>query len=203
MDPALLAWLSQYGPIALFVLLMLGIFGLPVPDETLLVVAGTLVGKGELPLGWTFGAAVAGSSIGISLSYLVGRVLGPPAVRAFGRLVHVSEQTLARIERWFERIGKWTLTFGYYVPGVRHITAIVAGASRLPAGIFMAFAYSGAILWSATFLWLGYEVGDNWPVVLDTARRHIGLAAAAAIVITVAWAWWRNRTGHERRAGRP
>ncbi|MDE3153679.1 MAG: DedA family protein [Acidobacteriota bacterium] len=193
MESTLLGWLSQYGPFALFGLLMLGIFGVPVPDETLLVIAGTLVGKGEMPLAWTFGAAIAGSSTGISLSYLVGRLAGPPAVRTFGRLVRVSEQTLVLVERWFERIGKWTLTFGYYVPGVRHLTAIAAGASRLPAGIFMAFAYSGAILWSATFLWLGYEVGDNWPTVLDTARRHIGLGAGVAIVVIIAWAWWRNR----------
>ncbi len=199
-NPTLVAWLSQYGALALCGLLMLGVFGVPVPDETLLVIAGALVGKGDLPLAGTFAAAMFGSSVGISLSYLVGRLVGPPAVHRFGRFVHVSEGTLAWLEGWFERIGKWTLTFGYYIPGVRHATALVAGAARLPAGIFMAFAYSGALLWSATFLWVGYEVGDNWPIVLQTLRRHIWLAGVVAVALMLAWAWWRA-SGEPRRGG--
>jgi membrane protein DedA with SNARE-associated domain len=192
-DPTLLDWLGRYGPIALCGLLALGVFGLPVPDETLLVIAGTLIGKGRLPPIWTFAAAVAGSSTGITVSYLVGRLVGPPAVRTFGRVVHVSDEMLMRLERWFERIGKWTLMFGYYVPGVRHTTALLAGAARLPVWVFATFAYVGAVLWSAAFLWLGYEVGDNWPAVLEAARRHTGLAAIAAFGLIMGWAWWRAR----------
>ena len=45
---AVAAWISQYGYIAIFFLLMLGIVGLPVPDEWLLVFSGYLIYDGTL-----------------------------------------------------------------------------------------------------------------------------------------------------------
>ena len=45
---SLLAWLSQHGYLGMFFLLMLGIVGLPVPDETLLVFCGYLIYKRRL-----------------------------------------------------------------------------------------------------------------------------------------------------------
>jgi len=193
MQQTLLPWLSSYGSLALFFLLALGIFGLPVPSETLLLLAGALVDQGDLRLAPTVAAAVLGSSLGITVSYTVGRLVGPPAVHTFGRLVHLSDDALPRLERWFERVGKWTLTFGYYIPGVRHVTAIVAGASRLPLAIFSLFAYSGAAMWSVTFLTVGYEVGARWPEVMQAAHRHIVAAAVVVLVLLVGWGWWQRR----------
>ena len=62
-------WVSHYGYGGLFVLLVLGIVGLPIPDETLLVVCGYLVSKGRLnplaatlPFGASRGAGAASAS---------------------------------------------------------------------------------------------------------------------------------------------
>lgn len=43
------------------------------------------------------------------------------------------------------------LIVGYFLPGVRHITAYLAGMSAMKYGKFAAFAYTGALLWSLTF----------------------------------------------------
>ena len=53
-----------------FFLLVLGIVGLPVPDETLLTFSGYLVYQGHLSLPLTFLSGFAGSACGITLSYL-------------------------------------------------------------------------------------------------------------------------------------
>ncbi len=63
--------LLNYGSIALFFLLALGIIALPIPDETLLITAGFLINQAKLPLGFTFLAAYAGAICGISLSYVI------------------------------------------------------------------------------------------------------------------------------------
>ncbi len=62
----------DYGYPGLFVLLMLGIVGLPVPDETLLAFAGYLVFQGKLSPVPTLLASFLGSACGISLSYFLG-----------------------------------------------------------------------------------------------------------------------------------
>ena len=111
--PAFSSGCRYYGPGALFFAQMLGIFGLPIPDEFLLTVAGALIREGHLPIGWTLLAAIAGAFSGISLSYVLGRTIGMAALH---RVVHVSDASFGLAQRWFHRYGRWLLMFGYYIP---------------------------------------------------------------------------------------
>jgi membrane protein DedA with SNARE-associated domain len=195
---SILHWISAYGPGAIFVLLFLGVFGLPVPDEALLTFAGVMVREGRLHLVPAWLAAILGSMGGITLSYVVGRAFGLGVVDRFGRWLHVSRADLERIEGWFQHSGRWVLTFGYFIPGVRHFTALAAGSSRLPPAVFARYAYSGAVLWTATFITLGWFVGPAWESALAAAHRHIARLAIAAVVLTVLYAlahrWWLRRS---------
>ena len=76
MEQQVLAWIAQYGYLAIFSLLVLGIVGLPVPDETLLTFTGYLVFQGHLSLPMAFLSGFAGSACGITLSYVLGRTFG-------------------------------------------------------------------------------------------------------------------------------
>jgi len=80
METRLLAWLAYYGPGALFLAQMFGIFGLPIPDELLLTVAGALVREGRLEGVPTVLAAIAGCFCGVTLSYVLGRTVGTVAL---------------------------------------------------------------------------------------------------------------------------
>jgi membrane protein DedA with SNARE-associated domain len=178
-------WISTYGEAVLALLLMVGVFGLPVPDETLLTFAGVLVREGKLHFASTWAAAAFGSMCGITLSYALGRGLGLSAVTHFGRWFHIDANHLRRVEGWFERSGKWMLTFGYFVPGVRHLTAIVAGSAKLPVRLFASYAYAGAALWSLTFITFGWTVGHHWEPALHALQRHI-LTVIMVIAVLVA-----------------
>ena len=162
MEHILLHWVTQYGYLAIFSLLMLGIVGLPVPDETLLTLTGYLIFKGRMEFGPAFVSAVSGSICGITLSYLIGRSGGYYLITRFGHKVHITPEKLERAERWLERTGKWGLVVGYFVPGVRHLTALAVGAARMKYPIFAAFAYAGAIFWSTTFIAAGFFFGKEW-----------------------------------------
>lgn len=89
------------------------------------------------------------------------------------------------------------LMFGYFIPGVRHFTAIVAGSSRLPPGVFARFAYSGAALWALAFMTLGWYVGRTWETALERAHHHIVVVVIAGTVLVGAYAllhrWWLRR----------
>lgn len=192
-------WITAYGEVALFGLLVVGVFGLPVPDETLLTLAGVMVRDGRLHFASTWAAAAFGSMCGITLSYAMGRIIGYGLVTRYGRLLHVTVDDLYRVEQWLARSGKWTLTFGYFIPGVRHLTAVVAGTTELPMPIFAAFAYTGAIIWSLCFITLGWYVGDRWEEALATAHRHLRIVAVAILVCAAAYAfihtrWLRRRS---------
>ena len=177
---------------------MFGIVGLPVPDETLLTFSGYLIYKGTFSLPPAFGTALLGSSCGITLSYILGRTFGLGLIHRYGRYIRIKEEHVQKAHAWFLRRGRWGLTFGYFVPGIRHFTAYAAGMSALEAPQFALFAYSGAVLWVSTFLGLGYFLGDRWEAVEKNIHHYLAIATLVAGVGVVAWLVWRWRKKKNR-----
>jgi membrane protein DedA with SNARE-associated domain len=178
LESTVLQWVQSYGYVAIFSLLVLGIVGLPVPDEFLLTGCGFLIYQGSLRPIPAFFSALAGSMSGITCSYLIGRTVGWKFLHSrFGRLLHISDSDIKRVHDWFDRIGHWALMVGYFIPGVRHFTAIVAGTSKLESRSFAMFAYTGATLWVSTFLFIGYHFGSRWQEILSVVERHVKLAS--------------------------
>jgi membrane protein DedA with SNARE-associated domain len=188
------SWISQYGYAALFFLLTLGIVGLPIPDESLLIFCGYLIWRGQLhPLG-AFFAGFGGSICGISLSYTLGRTYGYKFVHRYGHYFGATEARLAKVHKLFERLGAWLLTLGYFILGVRHFTALVAGMTGLEFPKFALFAYFGAALWVTAFLSFGYLVGDKWQQAYQVLHRYLMLATAALAVLVLAIWWIRKKS---------
>ncbi len=187
-------WIVNYGYFGLFSLLMVGIVGVPVPDETLLTFSGFLIYKGEFHWPAALATAYLGSACGITLSYVLGCTFGWWLIRKVGPWLHLTEERMAKVHAWFERYGRWTLVFGYFIPGIRHAIAYAAGMSRMRYGNFALFAYSGAIIWGTTFLSLGYFLGPAWRDVLAWAKRgHWILLGLMGLIIVVAIATWLLR----------
>ncbi len=185
---AITNWITQYGSLAIFCLLMLGIVGLPVPDELLLTLVGYLISEEILNPVSAAGAAFLGSICGITLSYTLGRTCGLPLIEKYGRFVHLQMKHLDKVRRWFHRIGKWTLTGGYFFPGVRHFTGFVAGTSKLQLRVFAGYAYLGALFWAATFISLGYFLGEEWPLISDSwvsLSKEIHLVALIVVLLAL------------------
>ena len=191
-----LHWVSTYGYGAVFGCLVLGIVGLPIPDEWMLVFTGYLIWRGRFHPVLAVLVAFCGSAGGISLSYTIGRTLGLGFVHRYGRWVHVSDTQIRRVHDWFKRVGHWALFFGYFVPGVRHFTAIVAGTSKLEFRSFASYAWPGGLLWVCTFISIGYFLGEQWQrvfEVIDHNIRVVMLGAAVVAAFYLAWRYWTSR----------
>jgi membrane protein DedA with SNARE-associated domain len=193
-------FISHHGPALLFLLLMGGIVGIPIPDETLLVFCGYQISKGNLSPWQTWLFAVAGSLCGISLSYTIGRTLGLAGVHRYGKYLHLTEERLNRVHGWFDRIGHWALFVGYYIAGLRHFTAMVAGISKLRFPSFMMFAWSGGVLWVTTFLTLGYFLGDKWKQIAEVIHHY--LLYASLVILFGAGLWYYLRLRRKRNGNR-
>jgi membrane protein DedA with SNARE-associated domain len=193
---AVFAWVSTYGYEALFGLLVLGIVGVPVPDETLLVFCGYLIAQGKMTPWGAYLAAAGGSLSGITISYMIGRTAGLGVVHRLGGYVGIKEKHLEPVHAWFARSGHWALFGGYYVAGVRHFTAIVAGASKLEFHIFALYAWSGGLLWVAAFLSLGYFIGEKWREAAELVHHSLGYVSVVLILAALGFLAWRWRRNH-------
>jgi membrane protein DedA with SNARE-associated domain len=182
----LTVWLNNYGSIALFVLLAMGIIALPVPEETLMVIAGILMSNGNLRIAPTIIAACCGSICGISVSYLIGKTAGHYLFSKYGRWFGITETRLNKAHEWFQKFGKWALFIGYFIPGVRHFTGLSAGTTKLDFQQFAIFAYTGACLWVSLFLSIGYYFGNyglGWLENLEVGIEETIIIAVLALLV--------------------
>lgn len=174
-------WIALHGYGVIFGLFALGIIGLPVPDEWLLAYLGHLIYKGRLLPLPTVAAAFLGSVCGMTLSYVLGRTFGFYLVGKFGGIVRLTPEKVGRMRNWYEHSGKWALVIGYFLPGVRHVTAITAGTSKMTFSEFVLFAYTGGFVWSCTFIFLGYVLQEQWS--RETERIHTIMEIGTVVVL--------------------
>ncbi len=128
-------------------------------------------------------------------SYALGRIFDTYVLVKYGSYIHITPDRLARVHSWFERRGRWTLLVGYFVPGVRHLTGYIAGASELSFSNFALFAYTGAFCWAAVFITLGYFLGEEWNRVVESLDKAKFLIIGLAAVAGIAWfAYLRRRS---------
>ncbi len=188
-------FLATYGYFAIFGLLMLGIVGPFIPDDTILVLSGIAVHRGDLEMGTTIAVAYAGSLCGITLSYALGRSGAIYILERYGPLERSVNKHLPQVQRWFDRYGKWTLFFGYFIAGVRHFTALAAGMSKVKMRTFALYAWPGGLVWVVSFISIGYFLGAEWERIRVRLDRGALIAAAVVAVIALA-GWWLNRRNH-------
>jgi membrane protein DedA with SNARE-associated domain len=191
--PRAVEFVARYGYFAIFGLLMLGIVGPLIPDETILVFSGIFARQGRLDYLGVLIAGYAGSLCGITMSYLVGR---NGLLYLFERVPFMRRNApkyIALTRTWFERYGHWTLFFGYFVVGVRHFTAVVAGTSKMRLSHFACYAYTGGLIWVICFVSLGYFLGDQWERMGHTLNRGAAIIAIIIAVAALAGVWWKKR----------
>ena len=178
----ILRWVIEYGYIGIFSVLALGILGAPIPDEGVLAFAGYLVYEGKLQLFPILAAAFLGSACGITLSYGLGRTVGIYLVSKFGHAVHITGDKVTHVHTWYDRVGKWGLLFGFYLPGLRHLIGFGAGIAKLPLTMFALFGFTGALIWSVTFVSAGYFLGREWMLVFGKVRPT--LVTSSAVIVS-------------------
>jgi membrane protein DedA with SNARE-associated domain len=202
-NSTLTVWLLQYGSIALFFLLGLGIVALPVPDETLLVLTGGLIYHEKLSAFTAIPAAYIGVICGITGSFLLGRMANHVLIPKYGKWIGITPERVNVAHTWFERYGKWTLFVGYFIPGVRHFTGFVAGTADLAYHQFALFAYTGAVVWVTLFLSIGYFFGTHWHAVFSYYKEielkfdWVAIGIGIGLLVLLLYAIFRARRAKE------
>jgi len=183
MIETIIYWITEHGYGVIFALFAIGIVGIPLPNEWLLAYLGFLIYKGNLLPVPTVAAAFFGSICGMTLNYVLGRTAGLYLVTKFGSHVNLTPERLGRMHDWFEQKGRWGLLFGYFLPGVRHLTAFAAGTSKMTFYEFAIFSFSGAFVWSSAFISLGYFLEEHWSRETKKIHHILEMGSVAVLVL--------------------
>lgn len=170
--------LINYGYIVLFLTLMLEVIALPMPGGLLMTYCGYLVYQNKL--NWALSILVAGlgASIGMTIAYLIGRLVGSDFIEKYGNYVHLGPKRMEKVSKWFNQYGNKLIIIAFYIPGVRHITGYFSGIAKIRYREFAFYAYIGAFLWATVFISLGKIVGPKWD-------KYHGLLTKYSIIIGV------------------
>jgi len=165
----------------------LGVIGLALPDEAILSFAGYLTSKNNLQLLPTLISAFAGTISGISISFFIGRRFGVKIIDKIGIHFHVTKEKLEQSNIWLTKYGNWLFFFGYFIPVVKHLTAITAGSAKVKYSIFALYAYTGGLVWSFTFVLLGFYFGRKWTKLIERVQGNILLIILIGLLILLIW----------------
>jgi len=187
--------IAHYGYISIFVILGIGIIGLPLPDEVLLTYLGYLTSDGRMHFLPAFLSALAGAWCGISISYLLGIKLGEPFLRKYGPKLFIKETAINRTSRLFNRYGAFVLFICYFIPGVRHVAAYVAGITNYSLQKFAFNAYLGALVWVTTFLVLGNRLGTRWELISRHLHQYMWFTVIGAAALLAGFVIYKNLPG--------
>lgn len=174
---------SQYGYPALFFLLWLGIVGMPIPDEVIVLSAGVLTSLGVLRFVPAFIATYLGVVSGLSVGYVLGRVLGAPALNWISRKKGMDKH-LARAQQLLDRYGSFALCISYFFPVVRHVVPYLVGIGKMSFRKYALFSYTTGLVWSIVLFVAGYALGDNVDV-LEGFRSVFNRGAAVVGIVVV------------------
>jgi membrane-associated protein len=190
----ILALVGQYGYVALFVCLFLGIVGLPINDESLVMLAGLTAARGLLSPVPAFLVTYAGVLCGMNIGFVLGRFLGSGLLDWLCARSPRTQHHVARARGWIAGRGPLFIWVTYYIPGVRHVVPYLLGIGNMPYWRFALIAFSGALVWTSIFYVVGYVVGDNLTQVGAMLHRYGLYAGVAAGVIALAvWAIRRRK----------
>ena len=178
--------LAEHVYIILFVSLILEFAALPLPGETMMVVAGIMAYNGHGNYVGMIIASALGTVIGMQFSYEVGRRLGTKAIDKYGIYIGLTPYRMTKAADFFNRFGNIVIVIAYFLPGVRHILGYFSGISRINAKRFHVYSTVGGILWVVVFITLGYVLGPSAPHAFKLLHKYgtmLFIVAIAALFI--------------------
>jgi membrane protein DedA with SNARE-associated domain len=189
-------WLANWGYLGIFVCVFVGNLGFPVPEETVMLVAGFLAGRGILDLKSVY---LVGALSAVSVDccgFWIGRHGGQRIIARLAARFSTIRQRYERLQMFFHTHGSKAVFMARFIAGVRFMAGPMAGAAGMPFPRFLGWNVLGAIVWCSTVVTIGYLVGDELYRVTEMAHHaQRWIALAALLLCFVFWFfWWRDKS---------
>lgn len=184
-------YIHHYGYWAVFFGVFLESLGLPLPGETLIIVAGLAAAKGVLNPTWVFLIAVVATFVANNISYLGGFWGGHAFVVKYGKYVFINEKKLRMLEDFVKRHGSKVVVIARFIIGLRQLNGFIAGTVKMAWTKFSVFNMIGAILWVGWWVGTAYYLGKRFDSIFTEYYFLIGIIASIVLII-VAYRFLKN-----------
>ncbi|SHF07788.1 DedA family protein [Desulforamulus putei] len=160
--------LSSLGLPGLLAGVYLEALGVPFPGSVLVALAGFLSKQGKINMILAWLVSLLGYILGSTTAFLIGRHVGEPFIKRWGRFLQLTPQRFDHARQWLQKSAPGFIIGGRFIPTVGNITPYVAGISGISLVRFLLYDMIHALLWVTTFLGAGALLGRNWHRLMDT-----------------------------------
>lgn len=192
-------WVHAVGVLAVFLVLFVECFGVPSPDEIILLFSGYLVSAHRFSYPVVIVAAVAGSTLGATGAYFLARLGGRKLMLKYFRFIFRSDERLAYWEQYFARRGDIIVLIGRIISGVRAVISYPAGLFEMPYWRFLLYTVAGSLIWALLAVTVGYILGPHVVNALNATKHYEVLVVIGLAVLVVIWILWDRRKKRRRR----
>jgi membrane-associated protein len=180
--------LLAHGYIVIFVGAALDNFGLPASGDIVLFAGGWLANIGGAALSLVMLTGFAGALTSDNAVYWIGRIGGRPLISRILkiRFLHflVDEKTLVKVENQFEAHGGKMVFVGRFGPGLRSMTPLFVGVTRMRYYKFLPYNLAAGVVWAVVYSLVGYVFGEYWNELLAVAKSF-GYGVVALVVLVI------------------
>ncbi len=186
-------FLVHWGYWGVAAFLLLENAGVPLPGETVLLLASVLAFKShELRLPWIIVVGTIACTAGDNIGYLIGSAGGRPLLERWKNFFRVKDEHIHSAEELLHRYGPVAIFFARFIAGARIVAGPLAGVLRMHWKTFALFNFLGALTWVTVIASLGYLFGSQLDRLLATVK-HVELALLMLLLIGLAVYLWRRK----------
>lgn len=189
-------FLVRHGYSLLFAWVLAEQAGLPMPSAPILLAAGALAGTGRMYFPLVIAIVLLAVALCDTLWYALGRLRGAAVLRLICRISLEPDSCVRRTQLSFGRRGPWALVIGKFIPGLSAMVAPLAGVSRMRWRRFAFFDGLGALLWSCSYVAVGFVFSAKLERVIASLSFLGG--GLLAMLLTglggyIVWKWQNRR----------
>ena len=199
----LIAWITEHASHAhffIFFAILLAGFNIPISADLLIltsaILAATIIPEHTIHL---YLAVFLGCYFSSWIAYWLGRLAGNKLAkfRWFSKLL--SEERLAKTQKFYEKHGLITLLVGRFIPfGVRNCIFMTTGMSKLSFTKFILWDFIACLTWSLVTFSLFYKLGENYQFVY-THLKTVNIIVGSAFGVTLIGVIWYKRSKKRER----
>ncbi|MGE5458313.1 MAG: DedA family protein [Methanococcaceae archaeon] len=186
----LINFIAELTPFWLYVLLFIfsyieNVFP-PSPSDLVVVIGGSLIGKGVI----NFVPALIFSTIGSVIGFMTLFYLGykfKSKLLVEGKMKFISREMMQKVDLWFAKYHYGIIIVNRFLPGTRSAISFFAGAARLGAWKTVFLATISALAWNTVILFLGKIFGENIKLIDKYINTYSDIVLILTVLAVTVW----------------